>query len=532
MNAVETPRRTGPPSLVTWCLGGVLFLTAILYSPSLRNEFVYDDHFWIGNPHLGDWSFLWKSISNNLFWFHNTAGSPAISYYRPVQTAWFMLNDRLFGRDPIGWHAGTIALHLIVVWLVYRVASMLTDELWTGLIAAALFALMPIHAEAVIWTSAASYPLCAAFELGAFALYLHPTGARRAISLLLFGGALLSHDSAIVFPALVAIHGFLLQPHGSYKSDRSYFSGARAAIAAAWPYALEAAVYLAMRFAAIGFVSDAGHRHHVSPASLIGVLAVPRTIVRYAMLLVFPWMAGPAHRLASVSSVAVSGFYLPAAALIVIAGASFALLRHHPHRRLYLFCAVWILIALAPAFMLTSLGLQDRYLYIPSVGFCAMVADLAIVFARRARPAAIAAAIAGTAVAIVCAVRLVSVEGAWHSDVTLSRRCIANDPDNAGCHKLLGLALEVRGELAAARPQLEAAVNLDPKIQWDVFRELSGLDRRLGDRPAAEQALSHWIGHLDPASAGAYAQLAPAADAAGDAKGTAAAIAQAAALPG
>ncbi|HVN64285.1 MAG TPA: hypothetical protein VMT58_06590, partial [Candidatus Binataceae bacterium] len=168
-NSYSLPRNV--PRSGAW-IAAILATTAAVYARSLGNEFVYDDHFWIDNPHLGNWSFLWQSFSNNLFWFHNSGHSSAILYYRPVQTAWFLLCYHLFGRNPALWHAASIGLHLIVSFLVYRVASSLASDQVTGLIAAALFALLPIHAEAVIWVAAASYPLSAALELAAFDFYL------------------------------------------------------------------------------------------------------------------------------------------------------------------------------------------------------------------------------------------------------------------------------------------------------------------------------------------------------------------------
>ena len=110
-------------------------------------------------------------------------------------------------------------------------------------------------------------------------------------------------------------------------------------------------------------------------------LTIPGALAAYAMLLAAPWRAGPSHRLDIVGRIAAPGFYLPIAELAALCIAGCFLLRSHRHRRLYLFCAVWILISLAPELNLGGLFakavLQDRYLYFPSLGLCVMAADLA-----------------------------------------------------------------------------------------------------------------------------------------------------------
>jgi hypothetical protein len=50
---------------------------------------------------------------------------------------------------------------------VFRVAQMITGDVATGLLAAAIFGLMPAHVEAVVWASSIPEPLTAVFELGA-----------------------------------------------------------------------------------------------------------------------------------------------------------------------------------------------------------------------------------------------------------------------------------------------------------------------------------------------------------------------------
>jgi hypothetical protein len=127
---------------------------------------------------------------------------------------WLGVNYQLFGFHPAGWHAATIALHLLMVWLVYRTVLLLVSEESTALIAALLFAIVPIHAEAVVWPSAIPQLLCGIFTLAAFYFFASRTASPRrnwTLALLFAGCALLSHESAIVFSGLIVIYVFLLE---------------------------------------------------------------------------------------------------------------------------------------------------------------------------------------------------------------------------------------------------------------------------------------------------------------------------------
>ena len=77
-----------------------------------------------------------------------------------------------------GWHLAKIVLHAVVVILCFRVAQLLTGEIATALLTAAIFAVMPAHVEAVVWASSIPEPLSTAFELGAL---LCPIGAQAGL---------------------------------------------------------------------------------------------------------------------------------------------------------------------------------------------------------------------------------------------------------------------------------------------------------------------------------------------------------------
>ena len=202
-------------------LEGVLLVTMLAYLRCLGNGFVFDDHEMIViNRYIGQWSFLWQSIANDSWWFRDPIHLPQSSYYRPLQDIWLGIHYQLFGLTPGGWHATMVALHLLAVWLVFENRRRLTGDWRSAVLAALFFGLIPVHAEAVVWPTAIPLPFSATLELGAFYLFITRGGARARwrnwlFALLLYAGSLFAHESAVVFPGIVATYVFFMEPHDS-----------------------------------------------------------------------------------------------------------------------------------------------------------------------------------------------------------------------------------------------------------------------------------------------------------------------------
>ena len=121
----------------------MLLATLLAYLRCLGNGFVYDDRLMIAeNRYIGSGSFIWKSLTRDLWWFRGPAHLPRSAQYHPLQDIWLALNYALFGLNPLGWHVTIVALHLLVVALVFKVAERLTGQWQAALLAAMLFGVL------------------------------------------------------------------------------------------------------------------------------------------------------------------------------------------------------------------------------------------------------------------------------------------------------------------------------------------------------------------------------------------------------
>ncbi len=183
-----------------WRIGFLLALVTVVYANSLGNQFTLDDELYItGNPQVT--RFSWPGL---------LAPNRTTNVFRPLSFLTFAFNWAI-GPHPFGFHVLNLLLHAAVVVLLYFLfRALLRDNAYgptIALVAAALFAVHPIHTEAV--TSIVGRPelLATGFLFTAWLLHLHD---RQILALLCFALALLSKESAAVLLPLVLVGDYAL----------------------------------------------------------------------------------------------------------------------------------------------------------------------------------------------------------------------------------------------------------------------------------------------------------------------------------
>jgi tetratricopeptide (TPR) repeat protein len=402
------------------------------------------------------------------------------------------MDNRLFGLNPAPWHASILAVHLLAVWLVFKIARRLTGDSTSALLAASLFALTPVHVAAVVWMAGAGFVFAAAFGLAAF--YLIMPRAERSVgrwtaAIVLYACALLSHESAIAIPVLIACYAFLFYADDPDTADEfapnrvSLWMRTRGAAVCSAPFFIELLLYLVTRKLVLGFFVNNPYDYANLLTNAQTILTVPWVLATYLTMLAMPWLTLPAHRVFPVSSALSPEFWAPLAGILLIAAASSLLAFRSPRRRLYLFCAAWIGVTLAPMMLLHSVYhlVQDYYLYLPSVGLSLLVGDLIAVIARK-NPLARRLAFGGAAaILIVYAIALWRVQSYWHDDIAAARGFIEGFPESTAWQLTLGIYLEQSGDLAQAEQEVRTAIRLEPDKTGTTHPDPKALDQILGD---------------------------------------------------
>ncbi len=268
-------------------IAGAMLVTAIACSRCLGNGFALDDNpMVVQNVALGDWSFPLKALAHEEFWFVKGATYlPHSRNYRPLLLIWFWLDYHLVGLHAPFWHASILAVHLLAVWLVFKIARELAGDSNSALFAALLFGIIPVHAQAVAWMAGSGLVIGTALELAAFYLIMKPRRDARTMVLasVLYAPALLCHESVAVFPALVALYVLLFGPsrvgERSESAREPALAGVLRAAACTAPFAIEVLGYLFVRWLVLGVVirGAAERANLLTPAQ--DVMTVPLVFV-------------------------------------------------------------------------------------------------------------------------------------------------------------------------------------------------------------------------------------------------------------
>ena len=182
--------------LIKWQPGVLLVLIVVAaYLPALFCGFFWDDH-----AHIELNSLLTAPGGLYRIWF-----SLSFQQYLPIQLSTHWLEVRLWGFNPLPFHAANVLLHAINGVLVWQVLKRLEFKYaWQ---AAALFSLHPVAAETVVWVTERRTLLSAMFYLGAVLCWMNFSDGRGqrwyAATLGLYTLALLSKTVACTLPVIL-----------------------------------------------------------------------------------------------------------------------------------------------------------------------------------------------------------------------------------------------------------------------------------------------------------------------------------------
>lgn len=182
--------------------------TFFLFSPALSNDFLigWDDGEYITHPDVkefgpGSGASIFRS-------FH-------LGMYQPLPVLSFAFNYALTGENAAVFILINILLHVLNVWLVFRLVQSWTGRFETAIITALLFAIHPMHVEGVVWISVRSSLLSSLFFLLGLLQYekylKHPNSANYVITLLWALLALFSKSMAATFPLVLFAVDYLKQ---------------------------------------------------------------------------------------------------------------------------------------------------------------------------------------------------------------------------------------------------------------------------------------------------------------------------------
>ena len=506
-NNSDTAPRRGLARLATQELLALLIVIAGLpYLNSLWNGFVQDDNRQIlANPYLRNFSHLREIFATNVWSYVGAQG--LTNYYRPLMTLGYLISYQLFGPMAYGFHLANLVLNAAVVCLVFLVTERAFHNRTLGFVAAVIFALHPVHSESVDWIAAVTDLQLTFFYLLAFWFFLRVvpasaggagvspavagasgsgTGAgkipaRRQVGRrlqigwrgiaaqlgmgLCFALALLAKEPAATLPFLATFYEHFLRD----DRERTTLTQKLARYLSLW---LVDAAYLLFRIRIFG--------------GLAPVLQLPQISRREAFYSSFALSAQYVWKI--IWPVNLCGFYTfhkslslfdprSVAGLVLLGLCLCAFVYSWKRERLVSFGLLWLFLNLAPVLNGRWLGANvftERYLYLPSLGFCWIAAwGGQAIWTRLAeqRAARKVYAVALIIIAALCVVRIVTRNRVWRDDATFYQHTLTQQPDAVALRINLGAVYWNSGSPDQAEAEWRAALRRAPD-HWLILNNL------------------------------------------------------------
>ena len=328
---------------------------AALYGPALGRYFTSEDFLLL--RFLGEHP-PWRDLPGTLAgpWL----GITIVKFYRPVATTLFALEGTWFGAHPLPYNVVHVAVHVASALLVAALARRLARRFVPGpedrrgpWLAALLFAVYPLHPNAVLFAASFATIFGTLFLLGAAVLYSRHRESGGAGSLVAalacFVLGLGSYESAVVLVGILAALE-VLSPR-----DRR---GAAVALA---PFVALAAGYLALRRMIFGVVIG-GYDDVADRLAGSAVATHADNLVTSIHRLALPLFDARPSWAASLVSVG----------LLVLVPAGLAVASHRRvasgHLRLFVWCVAWVLASMAPFAFVPVVPANGRYWYTATIG--------------------------------------------------------------------------------------------------------------------------------------------------------------------
>ncbi len=498
--------RLGPRAALL--LAGACLLA---YANGLTGAFTYDDKAIVrDNPRIRAPARVDEIFTTQYF------GGPAGTgtAYRPLLLLSFALQWWIHGGAVVPFHAVNVLLHVVVTVLLARLLLRIGLAPPIAFGAALLFAVHPVHVEAVTSVVGRGETQAAALTLGFLLLGLRWSDGlgRRWLSLpaalVLYLLANLTKESAAVAPALL----FLCL---AWRAQGRLPTRLVRALERAWPIYLGAALVLfavfRLRAAVLGGAIKGGGtgifelENALAPLPPIDrALNACALFFRYLGRLALPLRLASDESAWSIRLVARNAILTWAAPILIVALLAASLWRL-PRRAPIALGFLFLCTAALPTSNLlfpTGTIFAERLAYLPSAGFCLIaavwIAGGAAGFGDLRRWRAVLLA----GVALCYAARAVVRNPVWASDEALFSNMVRVSPASAKAHYDFAYMSAEVGLPRRALEHYERAAEIYPGY-WDAWAGRGRMERALGDPAASEASYAESV-RIAPTSENGY----------------------------
>ncbi len=361
-------------------------ITFLVYCNILHNEFIWDD-----NSFIPDWKTT-HELKNIPQLLAGELPEQHENVFRPVRSIAYAVSYHFFESNAFAYHLLSIIIHLTCTILVYLIILQLSKGVsMLALMSSLLFAVHPIHVEAISWIATSFDIIGIIFFLAAFYLYLLAAGKkkkkkekkkwRRVLYLSSVATAVIAfftYELTLTLPILIILHDLCFRKiacSNILQRSKVYL-----------PYWSGLLFYLIIRFVLLKVpVRDADH---FAGSAFHTFLLMVKAVVKYASISFLPLNLSTNHIIAQgifamqgvenqaklilSQSIFNLDFLLACFVFLTAFYLAFRLRQKHP---VVTFFTGWFLITLLPVLNIipTKIVLAEKYAYLASLGTCTLI---------------------------------------------------------------------------------------------------------------------------------------------------------------
>ena len=410
----------------------------------MDNGFV---RYWDDDVHLLDnYQVRSLTVSGIKEIFTNTVNTT----YIPLTTLSFAFEYNFFKYQPFSYHLINLLLHLIVISLVFFFVLELGGGVCAASFSSLLFAIHPMHVESVAWVTARKDVLYSCFYLAALIFYCRyiSKGSKIYYAAVLFAGflSILAKPMALSLPLILLLLDWFYKRRYSFK-----------VLVEKVPFFIVAI--------SIGWLTYSLHARIPGDGTASSVLIWIWSFCFYLIKFVFPYQLVPIYSFPQYVSIFHLNYFL---SICVFALVSFCFFRFR-RNRFWIFAVLFYSLSI---FFLCRFDfakdisiVADRYMYLPSVGFCLFCGICAEKLLHKCRTggAAINLFVKGVMIAVILLLgtKTFMQNDIWKDDRSIWTYVIEQDHTISIAYNNRGCFYRQRGELSKALGDFNRSLELN-----------------------------------------------------------------------
>lgn len=417
--------------------------------------------------------------------------------FRPTVTLSYFADYAIWRLNPFGYHLTNAILHTISVVVLYSLLVRLIRMRAVAFLSAILFLIHPCITEAVNAISFREDILAALFIfLSCLCLTLAKNKVYYALSLLSYLLSLFSKETAIVMPFFLFLYWiFFLKQHHTVQEDEVHsasllplnISGSLGHAKSRWlkdfinyylGYILISLFYAFIRFVFLKNPLEVSVGY-VQGSIAINFMTMTKILAAYVKLMFLPIHLSADYTIAPVLSFLDGSFI---ASLVLLGAVGVVIyktitMRVPKRNRIYGLFMLCFFAALLPVLNIVPIGhiMADRYLYLPTAGFCVAISGLLLSRATPQFPGTkreevsvyryslIKYALVIPLITILCiffSAKTALRNRDWQNEYKFWAKILTEQPENWNAHNNLGRYFFKQGKLDRAICELEESVKL------------------------------------------------------------------------